>query len=222
MRYTQSSTDPYGVGIGYDGQTLTLTASYGMVVSVQPPNDRTCTDNGSANVVQCLRPRDTMGNGIPIDFTTSPATCGGSVHFQLTASYQPGWNLIAAPPGTVLSELPEALYTLQPGDTGYEQVDSRAETTACYGYWAYSKYRTIVGLPAGNDVPYSVGAPPNQLILIGDASGRRPATVTGADAVYADDSASGVYQQTGTLQPGQGAWVYSAAGGTVSITPIAP
>ncbi|MGI8549541.1 MAG: hypothetical protein ACR2PL_01920, partial [Dehalococcoidia bacterium] len=73
-----------------------------------------------------------------------------------------------------------------------------------------------------SDALYSVDAPPGQLIIVGDPSGTQPATVTGADAVYVYDSASGAYQQPSTLQPGEGAWAYSAAGGIVRIAPMSP
>lgn len=44
------------------------------------------------------------------------------------------------------------------------------------------------------------------------------ATVSGADAVYTYDQAKDGYQATTLLEPGQGAWVYSATGGTATIT----
>jgi len=44
-------------------------------------------------------------------------------------------------------------------------------------------------------------------------------TVSGADFFYTYDPVNGYSQPltTATLQPGQGAWAYSAAGGTVTI-----
>jgi hypothetical protein len=53
--------------------------------------------------------------------------------------------------------------------------------------------------------------------MIGDPSGVAPATVAGADVVYAYDPANG-YQLTTTVLQGQGAWAMSESGGTISVT----
>ena len=45
--------------------------------------------------------------------------------------------------------------------------------------------------------------------------------VSGADVVYVYDQVAG-YAPTTVLQPGQGAWAYSAAGGTLTFTNLAP
>jgi hypothetical protein len=42
-------------------------------------------------------------------------------------------------------------------------------------------------------------------------------SIQGADIAYTYDPASGFSRAT-QLQPGQGAWVYSAAGGTITLS----
>lgn len=51
---------------------------------------------------------------------------------------------------------------------------------------------------------------------------RRAGGVSGADAVYTYDPTTDSYQETSTLQTGQGAWTYSADGGTVTFTLAGP
>ena len=134
-------------------------------------------------------------------------------------SFHAGWNLVALPRGTALTGVQE-LYTFQPGDSDYEAVQPDQGSEAGLGYWAYFGANTAVNLAQGGSDAYSVDAPAGQFIMIGDPSGSMPATVSGADAVYTYDAASG-YQQTTTLLQGQGAWVMSTDGGTITVTPAA-
>jgi len=152
--------------------------------------------------------------------------------------YAPGWNLIGATPGTVISGAIGPLYTYQDGDVVYEPIPvatvgspagaALGGPRAGLGYWAYFSEPTELPLMLAGPRPlpggqangasnFVVPIPPQHWIMIGNPfSG--PVTVTGADAVYAYDSASG-YQQTTTLRPGQGAFAYSEAGGTVDMCP---
>jgi hypothetical protein len=75
-------------------------------------------------------------------------------------------------------------------------------------------------LPGGQSNAASnfvVPVPPQHWIMIGNPfSGA--VTVTGADAVYTYSSTDG-YQPATALQPGQGAFAYSVAGGAISMYP---
>jgi hypothetical protein len=42
-------------------------------------------------------------------------------------------------------------------------------------------------------------------------------TISGADTVYTYDPVAGQYIAATTLKPGQGAWVLSNAGGTITL-----
>lgn len=64
-----------------------------------------------------------------------------------------------------------------------------------------------------------VGAPAGQWVMLGNPSATQTLTVRGADAVFRFDPAANGYISTDSLAPGQGAWVLSSAGGTVTIGP---
>lgn len=149
------------------------------------------------------------------------AGSGSTLHAQTGAAsvnLQSGWNLVALPPGTPIPGITPPLYTYQPGDTAYE---TPASTQTGLGYWAYAGSATTLALPIGSSSAYSVTAPAGQYFMVGDPSGILAATVSGADVVYSYDATNG-YQATTTLNPGQGAWVYSTNGGTITVTPFAP
>jgi hypothetical protein len=137
----------------------------------------------------------------------------------ISASYPAGWNLIALPPGTSLTGTQGPLYTLQPGDSTYETIQSSAAGMSGFGYWAYFAGTTTLPVAAGGG-SYSVRAPAGQFIMVGDPSGSLPARISGADLAYTYDPVSG-YQQTTRLTPGKGALVIAVAGGTITVTPSA-
>ena len=144
---------------------------------------------------------------------TDPGQAAGQV-----AAYAAGWNLIAAPQSTDLSSAIPPLFTLQPGDGGYEAVQPDAGTQAGLGYWAYFPASATVNVAQGSNSAYSVDAPAGQFIMVGGPSGTEAATVSGADSVYTYTPATGYVAGT-SLAPGQGAWAVSLAGGTITVTP---
>jgi hypothetical protein len=164
--------------------------------------------------------------GLLIALVVLPLMATAPVHAQAAGaprSYPAGWNLVALPPGTVLPPA-TPLYTLQPGDTTYEQGGTGQSTISGFGYWANlpaagsGGYSRAITLAAGSSTPYSIPVPGGQWVLVGDPSGILAASVQGSDATYTFDPVHG-YQLATTLQPGQGAWVMSAAGGVVTIAP---
>lgn len=151
-----------------------------------------------------------------------------------------GWNLVAAPPGTNIGQL-GTLYTMQPGDSGYETATAATGTVSGFGYWAYVAQApvlvsfaghviqggTLTGganpfvLSAGSSQAYSVSATPGQPVLIGNPSGTVSASVVGVSSLYTYDPTLG-YQSATVLQPGQGAWATADVGGLITVTPTAP
>jgi hypothetical protein len=131
-------------------------------------------------------------------------------------TYAAGWNLVAFPQLTVLTKVSGPLYTMQPGDTDYENVDPTQGTQSGYGYWAYFAASTSVTLDTGGTF-YATLAPAGQYIMVGNPSGSTAAVVSGGDLVYTYDPVAG-YNQTPILNPGQGAWVLSNAGGPITVS----
>jgi PKD repeat protein len=128
-----------------------------------------------------------------------------------SVTYQTGWNLIAAPTGTLITGALGPLYTLQSGSS-YQTTQS---TESGLGYWAFFAVPTTVSLAPTGPVTITRSLQPGLFIMIGNP-GSSPATVSGADVVYTYSAATG-YQATTVLLPGQGAWALSLAGGNVTI-----
>lgn len=141
--------------------------------------------------------------------------------------YAAGWHLIAGNAGDDVFFADGPLYTLQSGDTTYEAVPAQSadgvtwtSLEAGVGFWVYfDRLASIyfVNLRLGSpSQPLSITLPAGQFVMIGNPYGNT-AIVAGADVVYTYDLVEG-YQETSTLRPNQGAFAFSAAGGTVSIT----
>jgi hypothetical protein len=148
---------------------------------------------------------------LPGDATTTapPSPAGSSTTSAAPAGavlYHRGWNLVAAPAGTRI-QASGTLFTLQPGDA----------TKTGYGYWAYFAADATVAFTNAGAPSYTVQLPAGQWVLIGNPSATNEVTVTGGDIVYTYDPIAGQYQTTTKLEPGQGAWVFSASGGTVTL-----
>jgi hypothetical protein len=157
--------------------------------------------------------------------TASSGTAGGATNTGLafgssqglTIVYPSGWNIIAAPQGTNFGSSSGSLFTLQPGDNGYESTTIGAQLKSGAGYWLYSSgVQATLPAPQGG-ASATVQLPAGQWILIGDP-GSTVANVSGADQVLVFDPVSGSYKQATQLQPGQGAWAMSNGGGNATIT----
>jgi PKD repeat protein len=138
----------------------------------------------------------------------------------MPVQYAAGWNLVSGPTGTVVTGNVGPLYSFPPGATTYQVIQNGTPLNAGQGYWAYfptAATSSIAFVTAQTPRTASVQAPAGQFFQIGNP-GNTVATISGADAVDAFDPATNSYVQTTTLQPGQAAWVYSAAGGTITIT----
>lgn len=130
-----------------------------------------------------------------------------------TVTYQPGWNLVAGPPGTVVSSATSQVFTFQPGDGSYETLPSSSGLQTGYGYWVLFPATTTVNLPPTGLNSVSRIVPAGQQAMIGNPF-NQPATISGASKVYTYDPLHG-YQSTTILLPGQGAWVTGNIGPVV-------
>lgn len=131
----------------------------------------------------------------------------------VSITYPAGWNLIGVPPNTTLPAAQSSLYTYQAGDTAYQVAQSPQPGT---GYWIYFAAPATVTLPFTGPQVITRTLPAGQFVMVGNP-GSAAAILSGADVAYTYDSATG-YQPTNQIPPGQGAWVLSNAGGTLTIT----
>jgi len=154
----------------------------------------------------------------------SPSPSPSPVPTGPTATYAPGWNIVAGPTGMTFTQAANPLYSSpvnNPAAPNYTSQPNTQPVVAGQGYWAYFYATTTVTLTGNTTLPFSVLVPAGQYVQIGNPSSTSSVTVTGADIVYAYDPTVPVggqpYTATTTLRPGQGAWVYSNAGGTVTL-----
>ncbi len=149
---------------------------------------------------------------------------GGVAHGQSGSvarlTYPPGWNLVAGPAGTVLSGASGSLYSFPAGAQTYRVLPSDTPLEAGAGYWAYFDTLAPQILPASASFSTNLVLPAGAFVLIGNPRAAI-SVVYGADVVYIYDAVQG-YESTLTLQPGQGAWAYSARGATITIANFAP
>ncbi len=151
------------------------------------------------------------GSAIQLNLTgPSTATTG-------TATYQAGWNLVGGPTGATFTQANGPLYLLPPGAANYVALPNTQAVSAGQGYWAYFNTATTVNLTGTTTLPATVTAPAGQYIMISNPSPTQTVTVTGADIVYTFDPTINNYTVATTLKPGQGAFAFSNAGGTITL-----
>jgi len=147
----------------------------------------------------------------------SEETCVSVASTSVT--YAPGWNLVAG--GTQVTDATDGpIYTYDSAADAYGAAQAYPPPPAGVGYWAYFDSETLVAFPK---IPFqrSVSAvPAGHYALVGNSSGVATASLSGADVMFVYHPETATYQEVTTLDPGQGAWVYSAQGGAVTITPV--
>ena len=150
------------------------------------------------------------GSPVQQNLTVSSAPSGPSV------TYKAGWNLIGGPAGATFPQASNPLYNWN--GSSYDAVNNSTGIQAGKGYWAFFPADTVVGVSGTANLPITVSVAANSYGMVGNP-GSTAVTVSGADFFYTYDPVNGYSQPltTATLQPGQGAWAYSAAGGTVTI-----
>jgi hypothetical protein len=204
-----------GTGHDYDGS----------IYAVDIPSSGACSPTGTTITFQVdgkwanqtLAVPSLPGGASRLDLTGPAASQPSGGAATGTASYQAGWNLVAGPTGTTFSQAVGVLYTFPAGATDYQQVPNTQPVQAGVGYWAYFSSATTVTLSGSGSVPMTVTAPPSQFIMIGNPSATQTVTVSGADAVYTFDPVANNYSTGNVLKPGQGAWVYSFNGATITM-----
>lgn len=136
-----------------------------------------------------------------------------------TILYQPGYELIAGPTGTLVSGVAGSLYTIDLQSGQFKAVDPTLPLQGGVGYFANFTDLTNVRLAPDDGQPATINAPAGQWLLVGNPSDYNDAAVQGADLVYGYDPQAG-YIQESTLPPGQGALVYSANAGPIVVRPL--
>jgi len=191
--------------------------------AIQPGQSFSQTFNTAGTFTyHCMIHPNMTGSITVLTSTASSVTTAGmlagtsSLASGVSVSYAAGWNLVAGPSGMVLTGTSGSLYALRAGDTGYETVAAATPLTAGNGYWAYFTGPETTTLPQNVSQPGATPLPAGQFVLVGNPSSM-PVTVAGADTVLAYDPVRG-YQSVSTLQPGQGAWAYSANGGMLTMS----
>jgi hypothetical protein len=170
----------------------------------------TATINATGNpscYPQCLAP------SVALSFTVVV----GDAQQGVSVSYQPGWNLVGVPAGT---KLPVEADAWDPANARYSAVAAGTPLEGGQGYWAYFTTSTSVPLSTPQILPARREAPAGAWVMVGNPSPATPASVGGADAVFAWNPAAGAYETTARLQPGQGAWAISLRGGTITVSPV--
>ncbi|MGH3577588.1 MAG: hypothetical protein ACRDU0_08535 [Mycobacterium sp.] len=154
-------------------------------------------------------------------------------------TYPSGWNLIGASEGTTITGVSGQLYTLQAHGSAYQPVPAGlvgqqgmvgwTGPEAGSGYWAYFPQATTIPIAVAVALPnpgesmgtasrFHIEPPPGRWVMIGNPySGA--VTLTGADGVDIYEPTQG-YQETMVLQPGQGAFAFSATGQEIVICPV--
>jgi hypothetical protein len=146
---------------------------------------------------------------VTITVTGSPTPVGPTV----IVNHPAGWNLVGVPAGGAITGTVPPYYTYQAGDTAYQTAQTLQPGL---GYWANLPAAATSNLPVTGPVTVTKSLPAGQYIMIGNP-GSSSALVAGADVVYTYSATAG-YQATMTLQPGQGAWALSSAGGTATVS----
>ena len=221
-----SSLSDQQTTVSYDGSTLTVGAPGGsVVVPVLLPDVGTCAaPSQEPNVLQCTGVAQ-PGADIVVSFTTLSAEEQQQV---VPVTYPAGWNLVGGPPGTVLGSSPGFVDCQRDKDgdpTGAQGLcatQTGATTRLTYfgeAAWVYYDAPTTGGLLPTEDIQLPVVIEGDAYSLVGNPF-ITPATVSDVDAIYIYDPSSGEYQQTTTIPPGQGAWVYPS--GTSDALTISP
>lgn len=141
----------------------------------------------------------------------------GDAQGAATVTYQPGWNLVGAPAGTVFAGAGDPLYSFPPGATAYQVIPAGQAAVAGRGYWALYGEATTVTLAGTPQGSVTIQASAGRWFQIGNP-GLGIADVIGADSVLTYDARAGMYVAATVLQAGQGAWAIRQTDGPVIVT----
>jgi hypothetical protein len=160
--------------------------------------------------VRCPQPVGGPFNGQTAHLGAVPAGT-----YPTNVSYPAGWNLLA---GVDVTGTQATVDTLAADHTFVTLPLSTTLDAA--GYWVYFPQPVTVPLTPRGALGTTVMLAAGQWALLGNP-GQVAVTVEGADVVETYDPTTNTYAVVDRLEPGQAAWVYASAGGTVDVTPIA-
>src|SRR5437660_9750426 len=89
---------------------------------------------GGAALVSIGLRRALLILAVGLVFVVMAAGTAGQVY---SVTYHAGWNLAGASEGARYAGADGALYTLQPGDDGYEALPAGSPAVEGRGYWVY-------------------------------------------------------------------------------------
>ncbi len=145
----------------------------------------------------------------------SGSTSSGSTGTTETVSLATGWNLVDGLVGQAVSSDPSFYWNGSAYLTTGTPSSANAE-------WVYSSSASIATVTIPSNTTTSVTIAAKTWGMVGNPTDL-PATVAlqAGDAAFTYDTSTQNYQATSgstlTLNPGEGAWLYSAAGGTYSV-----
>lgn len=145
---------------------------------------------------------------------------------QSTVTLSAGWNLVDQSVLDALNLQASQVYSDYWNGHSYQpSANSEAD-----GLWVYTSINTTVSITPPSSLSESTTISANTWGMVGNPYGTAVSlSLQAGDVAYTYDSTTGQYSQpytTGTvaLAPGQGAWLFSASGGTytVDIQPPSP
>ena len=197
--------------LGVLGAIVALVAAFGFFLHAGQSTASAAMSNGCA--AACVR--SGIADQAPPPPPPPPPPGGGGAG---TVTFSAGWNLVGGPTGTVLTGATGNIFTFQAADTAYESFAATTPLAAPQGYWAFFTASATVTLgTASSQTSVTVTLPAGHFIMVGDPF-TVPVSVTGADQVLVYNPTTGQYTSATTLNVGQGAWVKSNSGGTLTIS----
>lgn len=157
---------------------------------------------------------------------TETISLASSLPSPPTITYPSGWNLVGGPTGTVLAGAAGSLYTYRAGDTTYEVLPADTPLQAGAGYWAYFPDSTRIALPSVAPQDLTIPLLAGQWAMVGNPFDVSMELQPGAGTTLLAESydpSSGTYKAVPRvpcceINPGQGAWVVSSTGGSLTIS----
>jgi hypothetical protein len=215
------------------GTTVTITGTNFVAgaTSVSFANNPATVSCASSTVCTAVVPAGTGTVGVGVATAGGAAQAGTFTYTTAAATpivtgpavtYQPGWNLVGGPSGTLFSNAGDPLYTFPAGASVYTSLTNTTPIQGGAGYWAFFNAATTLNLNgAAGPGPASVPLPVNQYVMIGNPT-THAVTMSGADVIYTYNPAnpSNPYTAVTMLRPGQGGWALSANGGTLTFSPV--
>lgn len=160
---------------------------------------------------------NTMGYGNSGQ-TLTPPQIPGTQTSQITVTLSTGWNLVDSAVNNALNQSGTVHYS----DYWTGQTYSTNANSPVDGIWIYSPNGGTVSISPPTQSVLSMMIRPNSWGMIGNPyPTSQSVTLQSGDFAYTYDPSTNQYSSaisgTLTLQPGQGAWVYSANGGNYSV-----